>query len=366
MNTGAAASFQLGKQQGHSAGFHAGWRDGACEWAKTALLTPLPEVVPLRVLYIPQGSLGFDAIDSGIVLALQKCVSEVHVGVQEGLLQQVTAIQPDIVLVLNGLYTFPPDHLEHIAAIRAMGIKTVIWFVDDPYMTAQTIQIAPHYEVVLTHERGTVELYRQHGCLQVHHLPLAVNDTVFGSFRAEKQYQYDICFIGVAFWNRVELIDSIAEQLSRRKVFIAGGHWDRLKNHHLLKPSIHMDSVLPEMAAHYYNGSKIVINMHRSDIPGPDNPNMLQMPGLSVNPRTYDVSACATLQLTDIREDLATQYRPGHEIETYGSAQELVAKLDYYLSHEEERLRIAMRGMYRTLRHHTMTSRIATLVNLLR
>ncbi|WP_336788063.1 CgeB family protein [Paenibacillus sp. MMO-177] len=366
MNTAAAASFQQGRQQGYSAGFQAGWRDGACEWAKSSPLTPIPEVIPLRVLYIPQGSLGFDAIDSGIVQALQRCVSEVHVGVQEGLVQQAAAIQPDMMLVLNGLYTFPPDHLEQIAAIRALGIKTVIWFVDDPYMTAQTVRIAPHYDVVLTHELGTVPLYRQHGCLQVHHIPLAVNDAVFRPFRADKAYEYEVCFIGVAFWNRVELIDSIAGQLSGRKLFIAGGQWERLKHYPLLKSNIHLEGIAPEAAAHYYNGSKIVINMHRTDVQGKDNQIEVQVPGLSVNPRTYDVAACATLQLTDIRADLSSQYRPGYEIETYGNAQELVQKIDYYLTHEEERLRIAMRGLYRTLRDHTMTTRMATLLNLLK
>lgn len=365
MNKAAAASFRQGRQQGYSAGFQAGWRDGACEWAKTSPVTPVPEAIPLRVLYIPQGSLGFDAIDSGIIQALQRCASEVHVGAQEGLLQQAAAIRPDLVLVLNGLYTFPPDHMEQIAAIRALGIKTAIWFVDDPYMTAQTVQIAPAYDIVLTHERGTIPLYQQQGCLQVHHLPLAVNETVFRPFRADKTYEYEVCFIGVAFWNRVELIDSIAGQLSKRKLFIAGGHWDRLKQYPLLASNIHPEGIAPEAAAHYYNGSKIVINMHRSDVPGKDNQIEAQAPGLSLNPRTYDVSACATLQLTDIRDDLFSQYRPGYEIETYGNAQELLQKIDYYLTHEEERLRIAMRGLYRTLRDHTMTTRIATLLNLL-
>lgn len=362
----AAASFQKGRQQGYSAGFHAGWRDGAIEWAKTASVTPMPEAMPLRVLYIPQGSLGFDAIDAGIISALQRCVTEVHIGSQEGLVQQAAAVQPDLMLVLNGLYTFPPDHLEQIDAIRALGIKTAIWFVDDPYMTAHTVQIAPHYDIVLTHERGTIELYRQQGCLQVFHMPLAVNDAVFRPFRAEKSYEYEVCFIGVAFWNRVELIDSIAVQLSRRKLFIAGGQWDRLQHYPLLKPHIHLDGITPEAAAHYYNGSKLVINMHRTDVPGKDNQIDAQMTGLSVNPRTYDVSACATLQLTDVRDDLFAQYRPGHEIETYNGARELIEKIDYYLTHEEERLRIAMRGLYRTLRDHTMTTRITSLLNLLK
>jgi spore maturation protein CgeB len=366
LNTTAEVSFQTGRQQGFAAGFHTGWRDGACEWAKAASITPQPEIQPLRVLYIPQGSLGFEAIDSGIILALQRCTSEVLVGTQEQLLEQAIAFQPNMMIVLNGLYTFPPDHLQQIDAIKALGIRTVIWFVDDPYMTDQTVPIALHYDVVLTHERSTVQLYQQHGCLQVHHIPLAVNEAIYRPFRAEKSYEYDVCFIGVAFWNRVELFDAIAKQLSHRRLFIGGGQWERLNHYSLLKPFIQSREIIPEEAAHYYNGSKIVINLHRTDVSGKDNQNEAQLPGLSINPRTYDVAACATLQLTDIRDDLIHQYRPGHEIETYNGAAELLEKIDYYLTHEEERLRIAMRGLYRTLRDHTMTTRMASLLTLLR
>ena len=40
----------------------------------------------------------------------------------------------------------------------------------------------------------------------------------------------------------------------------------------------------------------------------------------SPNPRTFEIAASTTLQLTDARDDIARFYKPGVEIETYSLA----------------------------------------------
>jgi spore maturation protein CgeB len=86
---------------------------------------------------------------------------------------------------------------------------------------------------------------------------------------------------------------------------------------------------------------------------------------VSPNPRTFEIASCATLQLTDIRDDLVSFYTPDVDIVTYSSPQEMVEKIEYYLIHEDERREIAIRGMERTLRQHTYAIRLDTMLNLL-
>ncbi|MNC61058.1 hypothetical protein D3C75_1109800 [compost metagenome] len=71
------------------------------------------------------------------------------------------------------------------------------------------------------------------------------------------------------------------------------------------------------------------------------------------------------MQLTDIREDLGSYYRPGHDLETFASTEELRHKIDYYLKHEKERRKFALRGLQTTLRHHTFTARLPQLLNVI-
>ncbi|MFB9330233.1 glycosyltransferase [Paenibacillus aurantiacus] len=342
-------------KEGYTDGYKHGMRDGASEAVWRSIAQPLPVRRGVRVLFIPQG---FDALDEGIASALQPLVGELYIAQATQIAEQAALIRPDWVLVLNGLHVFPEDHLAQIDAVRQLGIRTAIWFADDPYVSDDTIRIAPRYDAVLTHELSTIPVYQSIGCTNVQYMPLAVNVRRFKPLRVEAQYRSDVCFIGQAFWNRVEMFDALARELATKRVFIAGGMWERLTHYKLLKPMIR-DGWLPvEESVKYYNGAKIVINMHRGANAGADNRNSMNLPGLSINPRTFEIAACGTLQLTDARADLGNHYRPGLEVETYASVQELADKLNYYLAHEDERRMIALRGLRRTLREHSFDIRL--------
>ncbi|WP_127533305.1 CgeB family protein [Paenibacillus kobensis] len=347
---------------GYETGFRVGWRDGACEAVMRCIGTHVATRNNLRVIYVPQG---FQAIDDGIIHALQEAVQELHVVEAGRMAEQALLIRPDFVLVLNGLHVFPDDHLTQVDTIRAAGIRTIIWFADDPYVTADTVIVAPRYDTVLTHEMSTIPLYREFGCTDVHYLPLAVHPALFKPLRVGTQYDSDVCFIGQAFWNRVEMFDAIAPQLAGLKVFIAGGLWNRLTQYDQLSRFIRHGWLPVEESVAYYNGARIVINLHRTTDAGSDNKNMFQYPGLSINPRTYEIAACGTLQLTDVRADLAAYYRPGFELDTFQDARELGDKIKFYLEHEDARRAVAIRGLARTLRDHTYSSRIDQFMQLL-
>ncbi|MNC03821.1 hypothetical protein D3C75_512450 [compost metagenome] len=71
------------------------------------------------------------------------------------------------------------------------------------------------------------------------------------------------------------------------------------------------------------------------------------------------------MQLTDVREDLGNYYRPGYDLDTFGSAKELQEKIEYYLKHEKERRIYALRGLQTTMRNHTFTARLPHLLNVI-
>lgn len=360
--TNRRSAYLAGRRDGWRDGWTAGWREGAASAAAAAFPQAEPDRLPLRVLYVPQG---FEAIDDGMIGALQLHAAELHVADPARMADMAALIRPDLVLVLNGLHVFPDDHLEQVSRIREMGIRTVIWFADDPYVTEQTVVIAPHYDAVVTHERSTVELYRSLGCAEVHHLAFAADIERFRPLTPPPAYRCDVCFIGQAFWNRVETFDAIAGELAGLRVFIAGGLWERLNHYELLMPAIRPGWLPIDESVLYYNGAKIVINLHRTTEPGSDNMNTSGLPGLSINPRTFEIAACGAFQLTDRREDLETYYRPGLELETFENPGELAAKIRHYLDRDEERLKIAARGLARTLREHTYTARVGSLLRLL-
>lgn len=334
---------------------------GACQGI--ADHTPLPATrSDLRVMYVPQG---FDAIDQGMIWALEQSVAQLIVAPADRMRMMAEQTRPDAVLVMNGLHVFPPDHLEQIQAIRQLGILTAIWFVDDPYVTSETPAIGLNYDVVLTHERHCVPLYVSAGCRNVYHLPLAVHPQMFKPMHVSPEYRSDVCFIGMAFWNRVRLFNDLADYLKNKRVFLAGGLWERLPRYAELQPFIHNGWIPVPETTKYYNGAKIVINIHRTTEAGQDNRNSLNWGAESINPRTYEIAACGALQLTDYRPELPERYEVGREIAAFHSSDELIALIDHYLNHEEERRQMAVRGFRRTYRQHTFLHRIDTLLQVL-
>jgi len=356
MRTSIRSVALRGSRDGYAKGWSDGYRLGACQ--SIAARLPIPELPqrPVKVLFVREDSAGYHLIESGIMTALARSVRElVAVTTRDPLVSIATVERPDLMLVMNGIFVLQPSVLEQI---RALGIRTVAWFADDPYFPHLSSPLVRHFDFVFTHEAGIVDYYRSLGA-NVHYLPFAAPLALAWPQRVEHTCWSDICFIGTGFPNRIAFFDKLAPYLKTKKIFIFGGLWNQLRAYAELKHAIRLEGVQVDEAVKYYNGAKIVINLHRQPDPTSIPPGVSAM---SVNPRTFEINACATLQLTDIRADLAAQYVPGASIETFTSPEECIEKIDYYLRHEEERLRVALDGYAATRRAHTYEHRIAVLL----
>lgn len=352
---------EAGYKQGHSDGYKIGFRDAVPRE------TPVMEGAfwDIRVLYITAGiGVPYPALDQAIIEALGQLVKDLIVASPAEDVVAIAARQSsELVLVLNGV-VLPAEKVD---LLRRSGYRTAVWFTDDPYYTDWTITIASRYDYVFTLELGCLSFYRDAGCQHVYYLPFAANPRVFQPKKVLASYQSDICLIGTAFWNRVELIDRLAPVLLDRKVVISGWWWDRLQNYSRLSDSIKLgDWMTPEETACYYNGAKIVINLHRSINDDSINANTSKkIPALSVNPRTFEIACCGTFQLSDLRQETGQLYSLGTEIATYTSYEELINKIDYYLQNEDERQTMALNGLARTRRDHTYHKRLSTMLSIL-
>jgi len=83
------------------------------------------------------------------------------------------------------------------------------------------------------------------------------------------------------------------------------------------------------------------------------------------NMRLFEATGVGTMLLTDAKRNLADLFEPGVEVATYDDVDDLVAKIAYYLEHEDARRAIAAAGRQRTLREHTYRHRIAELADVL-
>lgn len=85
--------------------------------------------------------------------------------------------------------------------------------------------------------------------------------------------------------------------------------------------------------------------------------------GLSL--RIWDILGCGGFLLTNYQSEIPDYFEIGKDLETYESMEELEQKVQYYLSHEEERIEIAANGCEKVSRYHTWEQRVAGMFRIL-
>lgn len=85
--------------------------------------------------------------------------------------------------------------------------------------------------------------------------------------------------------------------------------------------------------------------------------------GLSL--RIWDVLGCAGFLITNYQAEIPEYFEIGKDLETYESLEELEEKIRYYLSHEEERVEIAINGYEKVKKYHTYEMRLAQMIQIL-
>lgn len=74
--------------------------------------------------------------------------------------------------------------------------------------------------------------------------------------------------------------------------------------------------------------------------------------------RVLEIMACGGFALVNYQEDIAKEFEEGKELVMYRSLQELTDKVDYYLTHEEERQAIARSGYEKVLRDYNYAAKL--------
>ena len=75
--------------------------------------------------------------------------------------------------------------------------------------------------------------------------------------------------------------------------------------------------------------------------------------------RVWDIMAVGGFCLTNYQPELEEYFEIGRDLEVYHDLQELDEKIQYYLTHENERIQVAMSGYQKVRLHHSLRSRLA-------
>lgn len=101
-----------------------------------------------------------------------------------------------------------------------------------------------------------------------------------------------------------------------------------------------------------FNQSKINLNLTAKSIRS----------GLSL--RVFDVLGCEGFLITNYQEELPEHFVIGEDLEAYSSLDDLMAKCEYYLTHENDRKEIAHNGFEKVRQYHTYDTRLTQILQI--
>ncbi|QSF43803.1 CgeB family protein [Paenibacillus tianjinensis] len=319
----------------------------------------------MRILFITSGFRAvYSFFERSIVEAFQNaghyCESFGLRNDLQALQQMEQSLQPDLILAMTGL-KIPKPILEFL---RQTNVKSAVWMTEDPYYMDWTLPLTAYFDYIFTIDQAAAEQYTRLGHPCVYHLPLGTDPGIFHCTPVSEEFTSDIGLVGVPYSNRIELIELLLKNTDYTIQIVGRGwgkhhlEWNRTKAGH-----VHLVNawVKPETAMKYYNGSTIVLNIHR---PSDEkyNKNRMGIMAKSINNRTFDAASCEAFQLIDSREGLVNHFAEGKEMVSFEDKNDLLEKIHYYIAHGEERKHIARQARKRVLSSHTFQHRIDRLV----
>ena len=278
----------------------------------------------------------------------------------EEYLSIVRKIKPDVLFVIKGETIYP----ETLSVIKEeMNIPCYIYQWDCPFYSYADHAVDVYrknnfangmhfYNHIFSHDPLYVDQIRSKGAKSVSYLSLATDPSQYKDIEIteeeRRKYDFDVCFVGAPFRNRIEVLDSLREF----KLGVFGDGWDMWHWLRLKKiPDYYKGEATGEKVLKLYKSSKIVLNIH-----GPEAKD-------GVNTRTFDIPACGAFELTDYKSEMNRLFRPGEEIVYYKDVEDLKKKVSYYLKNPQERFLIIERGRARIFNGHTWHHRIKEVVD---
>jgi spore maturation protein CgeB len=260
------------------------------------------------------------------------------------LVEQVKAARPDV-LYVQDLNLCTPEFIERIKPF----VKLVVGQIASPLPNDSFLR---GVDLILTACPHFVQRFRDRG-IATEYFRLGFESSLLERLTSAPT-SYGAVFVGGLTHLHVRGNEVIRRTAERVDLDVWGYGFEDLPPDSPILRRFHGEAWGLDMY-NVFKTAKIVINRHGE-----------VAENYAANMRLFEATGVGSLLITDEKDNLGELFEIGREIETYADADELIAKIEYFLAHEEQRARIARAGQARTLREHTFLHRMRELEQLLK
>lgn len=246
---------------------------------------------------------------------------------------------PDVALVVSGLAFRPEGYVP----MKQLGVPVAVILTESPYCDETQAKMLGnmHLDLAFTNDNSSVGALESASGVRTVYLPHSYDPDVHRPFSVNGKHQSDVFFHGTLWPERQRLFAGVEGRAGCE----IGGINPAIKTTDDVDASLLGIWDNAELAA-YYNGTKIALNHHRTFIGTGEDDNERHINGgaYSLGPRAFEIAACGAFQLCDdTRPELREVF--GDSVATYSGPDDLMGKIDYYLSNDAERAEMARAAM---------------------
>jgi spore maturation protein CgeB len=273
------------------------------------------------------------------------------------ILDSASQLRPDILLAFKGSLVQPHT----LEVLRQSNIKLYNYYPDTSptahdHVLAQSIR---KYDCVFyTKKFWTLNLpkvladrrtvFLPHGYDPDVHKPLPLGD------RDREDYGHDVTVVASHTPYKELLLSGLLRRRPDLDLHIYGSRWEMSRSPEL-RPHIHRIPIYGSQYAKALRAARICLGIMSGKVEG-------VCQGDETTTRSFEIPACGGFMLHERTPELLEIYDEGHEVACFGSVEELTSKIDYYLSHPDERLTIARAGHARCVPAYSYDSRVQTIL----
>lgn len=264
--------------------------------------------------------------------------------INEELIKLIEKEKPDI--LFNVFYRDQISKETYLYIKHNTDTLLVNWFCDDHWRFNGSDNPSSKwcwcFDYCITTDAQAIEKYKSIGYENIILSQWGCNHNNY--YYKKLPYKYDVTFVGQPHGNRRAVIEYLKDNGIEVRCF--GYGWD------INDPS--SSRITQEEMIDIFNESRINLNLSNSSVV--DTPEQIKG-------RNFEVPGCKGFLLTNEVVDLEKYYIIGEEIECYGSLEDLVNKIKYYLTNENRRREITEKSYKRTLKDHTYEKRFSDIFN---
>lgn len=258
--------------------------------------------------------------------------------------------QPDLCIVLNGNFIDPAN----LKMFKENNTKLILWLIDSIKRLPESEKNLSFYDEILSFEQCDEHYLYEKYRIKCSYCPVGYDPRVY--YPDDNVVKdIDISFVGSPVAKRIEILQPIAAYAQQRNKVLAtfGRFWDETyfwkksyfaKKNSPLQLYAHNSNIQPEEVAQIYRRSKICLNIHVADHEG-------------VNPRTFEILGTKSFQLVDKKPKMGELVNVGQDLIEYEDINDLIDKIEYYLAHNDLRIKIANNG-YECAKNNYMINKI--------